>query len=305
MLSFLPAPIVGVITAILFLVCIMFFALLIVLLGPIKFLITFASGKRVIENAQHAATAAWIDANNLIMSLPTKITWEIEGHGTLKKDHWYFVFSNHQSWVDILVLQKVFNRKIPLLKFFLKRELLWSLPMGGLACWALDFPFMKRYSKTQLKKNPELKNKDLETTKLACNKFKLRPTTVMNFLEGTRFTPVKQQERSSPYQHLLRPKAGGVAFVVNELKEFITEVLDVTIIYNYPEPTFWNLLCGRITHIYVSYEIVTLEPNQYGDYYHDSVFRKQFQGWLNDRWRLKDALIAAHLSKEPRLENAH
>lgn len=292
MLSFLPRPVTGVISAILFLLNILTITLTIIILGLIKFIVPFKRGRRAIEVLQINSVSVWIDLNNAILNLGSKIDWNIHGKGELKPNHWYFVFANHRSWIDILVLQKVFNRKIPLLMFFMKQELLWSLPFGGLACWMLGFPFMKRYSKAKIRKNPDLRNKDIETTKLACNKFKKRPTAVISFLEGTRFTAQKQQERSSPYQYLLRPKAGGLAFVVNELKDYIKEVIDVTLIYDHPDPSFWNLLCGRVKKITVHYQVIPLDTNQYGDYYNNSKFRKEIQGWVNTRWHEKDAAIA-------------
>ncbi len=67
----------------------------------------------------------------------------MQGVDSLHQRGWYLVSSNHQSWVDILVLQRIFHGRIPFLKFFLKQELIW-VPVIGLAWWALDFPFMKR-----------------------------------------------------------------------------------------------------------------------------------------------------------------
>jgi 1-acyl-sn-glycerol-3-phosphate acyltransferase len=136
--------------------------------------------------------------------------WDVQGIAGLDPRGWYLVNCNHQSWADILVLQHLLTHRIPLLKFFLKQQLLW-VPVMGLAWWALDFPFMRRHSEEVLKAHPELRGKDQEATRLACEKFSLIPTSVMNFCEGTRFTPTKHQRQQSPYRHLLRPKAGGIA----------------------------------------------------------------------------------------------
>jgi 1-acyl-sn-glycerol-3-phosphate acyltransferase len=291
MLSFLPGPLVGVIAGILFLINIVIVATLIIILGFLKFVLPFKILKHSIETVQYHLISMWIDLNTGIMRLATKITFDVHPQGQLQPNHWYFVFANHQSWADILILQEVFNRKIPMLKFFMKQELLWSLPMGGIACWILDFPVMKRPSKAKLRKNPQLRNKDIETTKLACAKFKKRPTTVINFLEGTRFTKEKQQDRSSPYENLLRPKAGGLAFVITELKDYIAEVIDVTIKYDYPEPSFWNMLCGKIKKVSVYYEVLPLNEEHYGDYYSNSKYRKEFQSWVNERWQQKNGLL--------------
>ncbi|MDZ7684760.1 MAG: acetyltransferase [Gammaproteobacteria bacterium] len=149
----------------------------------------------------------WITCNNLIIDLFQKLTVETTGLEGLHKDRWYLVISNHQSWADIFILQRVFTHRIPLLKFFIKQELI-KVPVIGIAWWALDFPIMKRYSQEVLNKHPELIGKDLEATRRSCEKFQLTPVSVLNFLEGTRFTPSKREYQKSPFQHLLKPKCG-------------------------------------------------------------------------------------------------
>ena len=48
----------------------------------------------------------WILVNKLIIRLVHRIDWDIQGLETLpKKPSWIMVLANHQSWVDILVLQ--------------------------------------------------------------------------------------------------------------------------------------------------------------------------------------------------------
>lgn len=290
---------IGAFTGILFLLNILVMAFFIVFFGFIRYLIPIKPIRNAITNMiNDIFPAVWTDINGGILRLAGKIQWEIKGEGTLNPQHWYFVFANHQSWADIVVMQHAFNRKIPLLKFFLKKELLWSLPMGGLACWMLDYPFMKRYNKAYLRKHPEKKQADIETTRQACERFKQRPTSVMNFLEGTRFTSQKQKDRSSPYSYLLRPKAGGVAFVVSELKDYIKEVIDVTITYADENPTFWKFLCGKISKVSVHYQVIPLEEQLYGDYYQNPAFRRQFQRWINGLWQEKDKVIATTLSQE-------
>ncbi|MCP4111722.1 MAG: hypothetical protein GY749_40395 [Desulfobacteraceae bacterium] len=98
----------------------------------------------------------WISVNNFYMKRLIRIRLDIEGLEDLDTNDWYLVLSNHQSWVDILVLQRIFYKQIPFLKFFIKKELIW-VPFLGIAWWALDFPFMKRYSKSFIEKNPHLK----------------------------------------------------------------------------------------------------------------------------------------------------
>lgn len=241
--------------------------------------------------SHHLMPETWVDINTFAMKLASPTPLDIHSQGELSRNGWYFLICNHQSWLDILILQRVFQRKIPMLKFFMKQELLWTLPIGGLACYLLDFPFMKRHSKDYLKKHPEQRNKDIETTRESCEKFKTQPITIMNYLEGTRFTKEKQKARKSPYKHLLPPKAGGMAFVLATLEDQIQFIIDTTIIYHTEEPTFWNFLMGRIPNITVFYNVLPVPQNLRGNYYENKEFRKVFQQWLNQRWQTKDTLI--------------
>ena len=193
---------------------------------------------------------AWVTCNALIFSAGNRTRWDVRGLEGLRRDQWYLVLANHQTWVDIIVLQTVLNRKIPFLKFFIKQELIW-FPFLGLAWWAMDMPFMKRYSKTYLAAHPEKKGKDLEATRKACEKFRETPTTVINFVEGTRFTEEKRLHRGSPYQHLLMPRAGGIALALSSMGEMFDAIIDVTIVYPDGPPKFWDVVCGEFSSVIV------------------------------------------------------
>ncbi|MFV9990682.1 MAG: acyltransferase [Coxiella endosymbiont of Dermacentor nuttalli] len=216
--------------------------------------------------------------------------WKIEGKDNLSPHHWYLLISNHQTWLDILVLGYVFDRKIPVIKFFMKQELLWGLPILGLSCWSLGYPFLRRHSLYEIRKQPELKGQDVKTTKKACEKFKEFPTTVMNFVEGTRFTKVKQKRQSSPYLHLLKPKSGGIAIVIKELRHELSGIVNVTIHYSQPL-TLWKYFCGNLSTVTVCYELLPITTNLIGDYYEDRSFRRYLQQWLNSIWKRKDLLL--------------
>ncbi len=242
---------------------------------------------------------AWVDINGFIFKLTLPTTWDIEGKGELDPQHWYFVIANHQSWVDILVLHKVFNRKIPFLKFFLKRELLWSLPFASWVCWALDFPFVTRYRKNYLKKYPEKKGQDIETTRRSCEIFKIEPTTIASYPEGTRFSHQKQENQNSPYHHLLKPKAGGLAFSLFLMQGYIKHLINTTIIYPDGKFSLIDLIFGQIPKIIVRYEVIPVPASMVGDYTQDKGFRTLFQQQLNQYWKEKDALIEKYLQKTP------
>ncbi|HDS1765933.1 acyltransferase [Pseudomonas putida] len=234
----------------------------------------------------------WSEIDKAIFALCIPTQWDIRGAENLRKDTSYLAVSNHQTWVDIPALIESLNRRTPFFKFFLKKELIW-VPLLGLAWWGLDYPFMKRYSKAFLEKHPELKGKDLEITKAACELFKRQPVTVVNYLEGTRFTEVKRQEQQSPYRYLLKPKAGGVAFVLAALGEQLDALLDVTIVYpGNKAPGFWDLLNGSISRVIIDIQVRELDPALWaGDYENDPEFRQMVQAWVNQLWVAKDQRI--------------
>ncbi|MCE9686000.1 acyltransferase [Shewanella sp. AS16] len=240
----------------------------------------------------HCASA-WISVNTLIEKLFHPVDIRFSGDTHFSTQEWYMVIANHQSWVDILILQRLLNHKIPFLKFFLKQQLLY-VPVLGLAWWALDFPFMRRYSTAQLKKNPKLKGKDIEITRKACAKFKHKPVSVMNFVEGTRFSQAKHSKQGSPYRHLLKPKAGGMAFALSAMGEQIHKLVDVTIYYPGKVPSFWEYICGDLSRVYVDVKITDIAQEMRGDYMNDRQFKIGFQEQLNLLWQRKDALLSQY-----------
>ena len=239
--------------------------------------------------------ASWIGFNNWLWDTFTRTRLSLRGDADLQLDGHYLVLANHQSWVDILVLQKVFNRRIPLLRFFLKRQLFW-VPLLGLAWWALDFPFWGRYTPRQVAKNPALAGRDIEATRRACEKFRAIPVAIMNFVEGTRFTADKHAKQGSPYRHLLKPKSGGVAFVLDAMGEGLHAILDVSIAYPAGRPSLVDLLADRVPEVRVQVRQRPIPTELVGgDYQGDREFRVRFQQWMNGLWREKDEDLAALL----------
>ncbi|MDJ0938526.1 MAG: acyltransferase [Woeseiaceae bacterium] len=264
-------------------------------LALVKLAIPIAGFRRAITQVLMSIGENWIGMNRLILAGAGSLDWSASGTESLRRDGWYLVLSNHQTWVDILVLQTVFNRRIPFLKFFIKQELVW-FPLLGIAWWALDMPFMKRYSPSYLAKHPEKKGKDLEATRQACEKFRNTPTSVINFIEGTRFSEEKREARQSPYRHLLKPRAGGIAIALSSMGELFDAVLDVTIVYPDGVPEFWGLCCGD--KVNVSVEVVSRPIDRRlveGDYENDRDFRREVHQWLADIWQEKDKRISDRL----------
>ena len=257
----------------------------------LKLVLRLPAVRRGCDRVLNALASGWVAFNGVILGAVGRTRWDVRGVEGLNPRGWYLVSSNHQSWSDILVLQKVFHGHVPFLKFFLKAELIW-VPVIGLAWWALDFPFMKRGRKGG--------RSDLDTTRRACEKFKLIPTSVINFVEGTRFTPAKHAAQGSPYRHLLKPKAGGMAVALATMGEDFQALLDVTIAYPGGVPTFWDLLCGRMREVVVRVQVraipEALVPEGAAL---DASLRAAVQQWLNGLWQEKDALMAQLLSRTP------
>jgi 1-acyl-sn-glycerol-3-phosphate acyltransferase len=291
MLAFLPTFIRLPLALLLVVLNVLVHASVLLVLALIKALVPIAGFRRWISRALVAIAEQWIAVNGLLFALVTRTRWRIDGLQRLNQHGWYLVLSNHQSWVDIPVLQKTFNRRIPFLKFFLKQQLKW-VPVLGLAWWALDFPFMRRYTKQQLEAHPEWRGKDKQATREACEKFRQSPVSVMNFVEGTRFTPAKHAQQQSPYANLLRPRAGGVAFVLEAMGDMLQSIVDVTIVYPSGKPTMLDLLANRIPEIHVHVRQLPI-PAEFigGDYENDAEFRARFQDWISTLWAEKDALI--------------
>ena len=234
----------------------------------------------------------WIGTNNAIFRFTGAMQIDERGVDRLGPEAWYLVVSNHRSWVDILVLQSMFNRRIPFLKFFLKKQLIW-VPLLGLAWWALDMPFMRRYSAQLLARHPELRGKDLEATREACERFRRIPTSIMNFVEGTRYSDEKRAALASPYAHLLPPRAGGIAYVLSAMGGMLNSLLDVTIAYRDRNPSLWDLCCGRLGRVIVDVRERAIEDwMSAGDYLADAAYRQRFQAWIMAIWREKDGLLA-------------
>lgn len=233
----------------------------------------------------------WCDMNNRYINRNRLSRFECSGFENISDNKWYLVVANHQSWLDIVVLQHVLNKKIPILKFFIKDQLKW-IPCLGFAWWAMGCPFMKRYSKDYLAKKPHKKGKDVKATLKAIEHFKQTPASIMNFVEGTRFTVAKHSHQQSPYQHFLKPKAGGIGFVISAMGKQINSLLDVTIVYSNKHPSLWDFLCKRIKNIRVHVREIPI-PAEFRnpELVNNPEIEMQFRDWLNEKWAEKDRIV--------------
>jgi len=276
-----PAQLRGALSLLVLILNTIFWSIFLFLIALIKAVIPRSDWRAFWGRVANDVAQRWVGVNSRGLDLTKDIHWDVEGLDGLRTDRWYLLLCNHQTMVDIVVLQKIFHRRVPFLKFFLKRELFW-VPVMGLAWWALDYPFMERSSSAR---------KDLDTARKACEKFRLSPVTVMNFVEGTRFTPAKHQEQSSPYRYLLKPKVGGIAVTLGTMGDLIDKILDVTIVYPDGATGLWPFLCARSAAVSVRVRQIPVTDDLKGDFFSDRNFRKRFVEWLNTLWAEKDLLI--------------
>jgi len=266
----------------------------------VKIVVRHRRARQPLDHLLMRIAESWIGVNSWMLDHLTTTEVAVDGLPEVDLNGHLLVISNHQSWVDIPVLQKLFNRRLPLLRFFLKSQLIW-VPMLGLAWWALDFPFMKRYPRELVQRRPELAGRDIEATRLACRRFRSIPVAVMNFVEGTRFTPEKRQRQNSPFNYLLRPRSGGVAFVLDALSDSIDTIVDVTIAYpgfDRRRPGLLDLCANRIDKIRVSIRTEPVPEFVRGlDYQTDPDGRARFQQWINELWARKDHEVGRMLGR--------
>lgn len=270
---------------------------LIFVIALFKLLIPLPGWHRLCNRPLDRLAASWIDCNGLWIRQVQQF-WEVEINADLQRDRWYLVTCNHQSWADIFIAQRLLNHRIPQMKFFLKQQLIW-VPVIGLAWWALDFPFMKRYTKQHLKKHPEKRGKDFETTEKACRKFQHRPVAIFNFMEGTRFSQAKRQRQESPFRYLLRPRPGGTGYVLGAMGQQLRELIDITIYYPDGVPGFWDFLCGEKSAVRLVISERPIPQQLLGkDYGKDRDFRNALQQWVNELWTTKDEQLERFASRQ-------
>ncbi len=297
MLKYLPGFVKGVLIIIILALQTLMWLPFIVIVSFFKYLLPFSATRRFCNSILNGIVICWMGINNGAFTVFHRTEWEIRGVGKLNVREWYLLLPNHQSGADIFALQMAFCNRIPPLKFFLKRELIW-VPVFGFIWKILDFPFMKRYSRETLLKKPHLKGKDLEKTRKACEKFRSLPVAIINFVEGTRFRPEKQRKQQSPYRHLLKPKAGGIAFVLGAMGGQLHRVLDVTIVYPDGVVSLWQFFCGKAKKIVIQVRDLPVASELIGDYFNDMKFKEGFQRWLNELWTFKDNEIEEILLAE-------
>ena len=263
-----------------------------VFLGGIVKLLTFREARRRVILVLTWFGERWVQVNDWIFDTFLDTQWRFEGFDSLRRDAHYLVVSNHISWIDILAVFRALYGHAPFLRFFLKHTLIW-FPILGQACWAMEFPFMRRYSPEYLKQHPEKRGRDLETTRRACRRYRHLPVSILNFVEGTRFTRDKHEDQQSPYRHLLRPRIGGIGFVIASLGEQLDSMVDVTIVYPHRDVTIWDFVTNRVPWITLRARRLDIPP----EYVSSAITergpaREEFKVWVEKIWQEKDEEIS-------------
>ena len=267
------------------------------------------TGSQTADDQVIKVTNRWIATNNtMIDDMLLNKDWRINLPDNVHPDGKYLLISNHQSWVDTSIVQYISAKRLPLTRFFTKFELIY-IPVVGQAFYFLDFPMMRRHSKEQVAKNPALKGKDIEEAKRACSLLKNKPFTLLNYLEGTRFTALKHDKQNSPYTHLLKPRAGGLALAINALGSEIDGILDMTIVYPDGIPTYSDLWKGNIKRLGVNVRHIEMPKDLFtsieeGSFEYDDTIKKQLFDWLDDIWQQKDQLISTMRTEFAQLPKA-
>lgn len=253
-----------------------------------------------VDEANIQITNSWLSVNNwLIDHVLPNTQWDIsiDENLQLSMQGRYLMTCNHQSWVDTTVNQYFGLTRMPLTRFFTKWELIF-IPFVGQAFKILGFPMMKRHSKAQIEKKPALKDRDMQEARKACQQLLSQPFTLLNYLEGTRFTKEKHDQQQSPYQHLLKPKAGGLALALNILGDKIDALVDMTIVYPDGVPGYSEFWLGEVPRIAVNLRKINI-PDWVlgGNYEDDAEYRERFQQWVHELWLEKDQLVESMQQK--------
>ena len=226
----------------------------------------------------------------IIMKIMHRDAMQVFDNNEFDKNQWYMAVSNHQSWADIFILLVAAHKRIPLLKFFMKKELAW-IPFIFLANKTLNMPFVNRHSKKQLEKNPNLRFKDYENTLMACKRFQRSPSTIFSYAEGTRNNSTKHKAQNSPYKNLLIPRVGGIATALSAMPN-IDVLVDYSVVYKSNKRGAWAFLKGDMRDVKVSVKKYNIpEDLKNKNYSTDEEYRKNFKIWIEGIWEEKDKEI--------------
>ncbi|XP_072989104.1 probable 1-acyl-sn-glycerol-3-phosphate acyltransferase 4 [Typha latifolia] len=195
------------------------------------------------------------------------------------------IFTNHRTEVDWMYLWDLALRKgrAGYIKYILKRSLM-KLPIFG---WAFQiFEFIPVERKWEV-------DEAILRSKLSTFKDPKDPLWLVVFPEGTDYTKqkcVKSQEYAAEkglpiLENVLLPKSRGFNACLEELRNSLDAVYDVTIAYKHRCPVFIDNVFGvdpSEVHIHIQRILVHEIPTS----------EDEAAGWLIERFRLKDQLLS-------------
>ena len=228
--------------------------------------------------------------NSKIQDLMHNPKYRVYGEEKLQRNIWQFTTINHLSWADIFLFIYFTNFKQSVPRIFMKSQL-WWLPLTWAANIGLAMPYVVRRSKEVIMKNPELIKTDKKATIRACKAYKIMPTNVAGFIEGTRIDKEKYANSKSKFRNLMPPKIGGMGYTL-EVMPYIDHLTDVTLVYKSNKRDFWNFLCGDMNEASVTINTYKIPEELRGvDYSNNDELRLKLKTFLEEIWAKKDEII--------------
>ena len=228
--------------------------------------------------------------NSKIQDLMHNPKYRVYGEEKLQRNIWQFTTINHLSWADIFLFIYFTNFKQSVPRIFMKSQL-WWLPLTWAANIGLAMPYVVRRSKEVIMKNPELIKTDKKATIRACKAYKIMPTNVAGFIEGTRIDKEKYANSKSKFKNLMPPKIGGMGYTL-EVMPYIDHLTDVTLVYKSNKRDFWNFLCGDMNEASVTINTYKIPEELRGvDYSNNDELRLKLKTFLEEIWAKKDEII--------------
>lgn len=257
------------ITALIVVINLSFWMIPLIILGLLKYIVRQKDIRHFLTVLTELCYRGAVFVHNVWMFSVVGVDMQVEGE--LPDHPAPIIISNHQTWMDIPVLHGVVTGDGgPIIKFLVKRELLW-VPIIGWICYALGFPALNRGQ------GANAREKDFAAIQAFSKSLTTERGGLLIFAEGTRFTAEKHRNQKSTYTHLLTPRPGGLKIALATTPPG-TPVVDLTIVYQ-GDTHFWRCLGGRT-------RVIKIVVRNY-----DSAEIGDVRKWLVQRWREKDAFF--------------
>ncbi len=148
---------------------------------------------------------------------------------------------------------------------------------------------------------PEKKGKDLETTRKTCAKFRANPVGIFNLPKALGLRRANMPSRSRRFATLLKPKAGGIAFVLDAMGEQLKSLVNVTIHYPGGRPGYGTCSAARCRTWWCSLKRCRFQPSSSAGIM--SRMRSigwRSRGWINQLWENQGCVAGAASHRIPK-----